>query len=165
MGRIEIFRLELTDDASGAQMTLAGGRELSGEHYLSFDEFVLQLIPQEALAFAVGVLRLTMRKRQVKPKHGPVWCRQCGDGIGPAFRVELGLTDEALVYVEASGTKICCGAGQGDVLQAVLSNLREDILMVNMTPPGSHDDMRWGIAAGLRDPDLALPKWADDSKW
>jgi hypothetical protein len=165
MGRIEIFRLELTDNTSDARMTLAGGRELGGEHYIGFDEFILQLIPQEASAFAMGVLRLTLRKRQPKPKPGPAWRRQCGDGIGPAFRVGLGLTDEGRVYVEVAATRVVCDDARGDVLLAVLSNLRADILAVNAMPEGA-DDMTWGIAAGLRgDPDLALPRWADDSKW
>jgi hypothetical protein len=165
MGQVQIFKIELTDRASDARLTLAAGRELGGDHFISFDEFVLPLFSEQASAFAMAVLRLVYRRRQSTPKPGALWRRTVGDSVSPAFRVELGLTDEAHVYVEAAGTKIICDDGQGDVLQAVLERFREDILAVNTMPEGSDDSMRWGIAAGLRDPDLALPRWADDTKW
>jgi hypothetical protein len=106
MGQVQIFKIELTDYASGAHLTLAAGRELGGDFFISFGEFLLPLFPEQASAFAMAVLRLVYRRRHSTPKPGALWRRVVGDSVSPAFRVELGLTDEAHVYVEAAGAKI-----------------------------------------------------------
>jgi hypothetical protein len=164
MGQVQIFKIELTDHASGAHLTLAAGRELGGDFYIDFGEFLLPLFPEQASAFAMAVLRLVWRRRQAAPKPGAVWRRTVGDGVGPGFRVELGLTEEGALYVEAAGAKIVCDDGQGDVLLAVLERFRDDIIGVTMVPEGSAD-IGWGIAPGLRGPGLGFPDWADDTKW
>jgi hypothetical protein len=160
MGRVEIFRIELTDrDASGTRLTLAGGRELGGDHFIDFGEFLLPLFPEQASAFAFAVMRLAWRRRQATPKPGVIWRRTVGDGVGPGFRVELGLTDEGRVYIEAAGTKVVCDDARGDVLVAVLERFRDDVNSVAASGPGVGGDMNFGVAQGLRG------RWADDTKW
>jgi hypothetical protein len=161
MAKIQIFKIELVDRASGAHLTLAAGRELDGDHFLDFGDFVLPLFPEQAAAFARAVTRLAWRRQQATPKPGSVWRRTVGDGVGPGFRLELGLTDEGRVYVEAAGTKIVTDEGQGDVLFAVLGQLAEDVSSISAASEQPHHlDMPPGSRSGF-----PLPRWADDTKW
>jgi hypothetical protein len=162
IGRVEIFRIELADHASGARLTLAAGRELRGDFYIDFGEFLLPLFPEQASAFAFAVLRLAWRRRH-STKPGAIWKRLVGDGVGAGFKVEFGLTDEGRCYAEVGSTKIVCDDGQSGLLLAVLEHFRDDILAVNAVPRAGAGDMQWGIAPGLRGP--GLPRWADDEKW
>lgn len=162
MGKVQVFKIELTDHASGAHLTLAAGRELAGDFFLDFGEFVLPLFPEQASAFARAVSRLAWRRQRPTPKPGAVWKRIVGDGVGLGFRVELGLTDEARVYVEAAGTKIVCDDGQGDLVFAVLERFADDIASVQQQAGDEphHLDMAPGLRSGF-----GLPRWADDDQW
>jgi hypothetical protein len=86
-GSIQIFRFELTDRASGAHLTLAGGREFDGYFYLEFGDFTLRLHPDQAARFGRAVRRLAWRRRAKTP--GPVWSREVGDDAGLSIKVEL----------------------------------------------------------------------------
>jgi hypothetical protein len=161
MGRVQIFKIELTDQASGARLPLAGGRELDGDFYIDFGDFLLPLFPEQASAFARGVERLAWRRQRATPKPGPVWRRTVGDGVSAGFRVEVGLTDEGRVYVEAAGTKIVCDDGQGDLVLAVLQRFAEDVASIQQGDQSYQLD----LTEGQRGPGLELPRWADDTKW
>jgi hypothetical protein len=159
MGKVQIFKVELTDNASGAHLTLAAGRELDGDFYLDFGDFVLPLFPEQAAAFARAVVRLRWRRNQATPKPGSVWRRTVGDGVGPGFRVELGL-DEGHLYVEIAGTKIVCDDAQGDLLLAVLERFADDVASVQQADTEPHHlDTAPGHSG------FGLPRWADDTKW
>jgi hypothetical protein len=165
MGRVQIFKIELTDHASGARLPLAAGRELDGDFYIDFGEFVLPLFPEQAAAFVRGVERLAWRRQRATPKPGSVWRRTVGDGVSAGFRVELGLTDEGRSYVEAAGTKIVCDDGQGDLLLAVLQRFADDVNTVAANVSSASEMPDFGVAPGLRGLGLDLPDWADDTKW
>jgi hypothetical protein len=162
MGKVQIFKIELTDQASGARLTLAAGRELDGDFFLDFGEFVLPLFPEQASAFARAVSRLAWRRQQATPKPGSVWRRTVGDGVSAGFRVEICLTDEAKCYVEVGSAKLCLDAGQGDLLLAVLQRFAEDIGSVQQQAGDEphHLDMAPGQRSGF-----GLPRWADDDRW
>lgn len=166
MGRVQIFKVELTDRASGARLSLAAGRELEGDFFLDFGEFVLPLFQEQAAAFARAVARLAWRRQRPTPKPGAVWKRIVGDGVSAGFRVELGLTDEARVYIEAAGVKVVCDDGQGDLVFAVLERFADDIIAVSAHGASQQSD-QLDMTQGQRgpDPDLALPRWADDDQW
>jgi hypothetical protein len=162
MGKVQIFKVELRDHASGASLTLAAGRELNGDHFLDLGEFVLPLFQEQAEAFARAVARLAWRRQRATPRPGAVWKRLVGDGVGPPSRLEVGITDEGRLYVEAAGVKIVCDDGQGDLLLAVLERFAEDVASVQQqadTEP-HHLDMAPGLRSGF-----GLPRWADDTKW
>jgi hypothetical protein len=165
MGRVQIFKIELTDRASGAHLTLAAGRELDGDFFLDFGEFVLPLFPEQASAFARAVTRLAWHRQRATPKPGAVWKRIVGDGVGAGFKVEFGLTDEGRCYAEAAGTKIVCDDGQGDLVLAVLQRFAEDVNTVAANVSSASEMPDFGVARGLRGPGLDLPDWADDEKW
>jgi hypothetical protein len=161
MAKIQIFKIELTDHASGARLTLAAGRDLDGNFYLDFvGNFILPLLQEQAAAFARAVARMRWRRNQATPKPGYVWRRTVGDGVSAGFRLEFGLTDEGRVYVETAGTKIVCDDAQGDLLLAVLENFAED---VNVVLAGGAQQFYHNLAPGLAGPGW-IPDWADD-KW
>jgi hypothetical protein len=163
MAKIQIFKIELTDHASGAHLTLAAGRELEGYHYLDFvGDFLLQLFPEQVAGLGRAVFLLNWRRQRTTRKVGAVWRRNLGDGVNAGFRLELGLTEEGRVYLEAGSTKICCDEAQGDLLIAVLQNFVDDAATLHAaaSPQQPHN-----LAPRLRVPGLELPDWADDSKW
>jgi hypothetical protein len=163
MGRVQIFKIELTDHASGTHLTLAAGRELDGYFYLDFVDFVLQLLPEQVAGLGRAVFMLSWRRQRQSPKVGAIWRRNLGDGVNAGFRLELGLTEEGRVYLEAGSTKICCDEGQGDLLISVLERFvaDADALYAAASPQPS----QLNLVPGLRGPGLELPDWADDSKW
>jgi hypothetical protein len=163
MGKVQIFKIELRDQASGACLTLAAGRELGGLFFLDFVDFVLQLLPEQVEGLSRAVFLLSWRRQRATPKVGAVWRRNLGDGVNAGFRLELGLTDEGQVYLEAGSTKICCDEAQGDLLIAVLERFvaDADALYAATSPQPS----QLNLVPGLRGPGLELPDWADDSKW
>jgi hypothetical protein len=161
MGRVQIFKIELTDHASGARLPLAAGRELDGDFYIDFGDFVLPLFPEQAAAFARAVERLIWRQQRAAPKPGSVWRRTVGDGVSAGFRVELGLTDEGRVYVEAAGTKIVCDDWHCDLVLAVLQRFAEDVASIQQ----GEQPCQLNMTEGQSGPGLELPRWADDTKW
>jgi hypothetical protein len=161
MGRVQIFRIELTDRASGAHLTLAAGRELAGDFFLDFGDFVLPLFPEQASAFARAVSRLAWRRQRAAPKPGSAWKRIVGDGVGAGFKVEFGLTDEGRCYAEVGSTKIVCDDGQGDLLRAVLERFAEDVASVQQAGGSAMPEPDFGVARGMREAlDRRLPPWA-----
>ena len=127
---------------------------------MDFGTFLLPLVQEQAAAFARAVARMRWRRNQATPKPGYVWRRTVGDGVGPGFRVELGLTDEGRVYVETAGTKIVCDDAQGDLLLAGLERFAEDIASVQQTNTEPHHLDMIGLRSGF-----GIPRWADDTKW
>jgi hypothetical protein len=136
MGKIEIFKVDLVDHASGARLPFSGGRELNGYFFLDFTSFYLPLFLEQAAALARAVDRLAWRLQRTTPKAGPVWRRNLGSGAGDSFRLEFGLTDERRIYVEAGALKVHCDDAQSDVLLAVLSRYAADIRFVAARSPG-----------------------------
>jgi hypothetical protein len=160
MGRVQIFRIELRDHASGASLTLAGGRELEGYHYLDFvGDFLLQLFPEQVASLGRAVFLLSWRRQRTTPKVGAVWRRNLGDGVNAGFRLELGLTEEGKVYLEAGSTKICCDEGQGDLLIAVLERFAEDASATGQAQEALATPVQLDLMPGLRN---MPPRWMRD---
>jgi hypothetical protein len=135
MGNIRTFSIELTDRASGARLTLAGGREFAPAcFFLDFGDITLRLHPDQADRFAWAIKRLSWRRRDKaagrEPKAGPVWTRQLGDGAGLNIAVQFGTADEGLFSVQVGSTKVVCDEAQSDVFTAVLSNFADDIYAI-----------------------------------
>jgi hypothetical protein len=103
--------------------------------------------------------RVAVAKNQPM-KAGPVFKR-----TWPSFTVEIGITSSGdTVYVQVGELRADLDDGQIAILTAVLDQLAADVSTLYRATAGA-DDMRWGIASGLRGPGLELPRWADDSKW
>ena len=155
-GNMRLFQIELTDRASGAQITLAGGRWFDeNSYYLEFDDFSMQLWPDEAERFA-WVARYLLRRRQLQ-KPGECWSRELGDGAGLKTKLQFGVTENNLVYVEAN-VRVECDEGLSDTLVAVLANFAADIREVSRAsqpPPAPYSAL-----------DLYTPKWPSHrSRW
>jgi hypothetical protein len=148
-GSMRLFQIELTD-FSGAQITLAGGRQFDENcYYLEFADFSMQLWPDEAERFA-RVARYLLRRRQLK-KPGVCWTRELGDGAGLKTKLQFGVSENHLVYVEAGNVKVECSDGLSDTLIAVLSNFAADVGEVSrasqpppaLYAPGMHYKSKW----------------------
>ena len=183
MGRIQIFKLPLSDRHSNACLQLIGGREFEREEfYLGFGELVLSLPLDQAENFASSVRRLAARLRASSPTAGAVYRRQVGDGVKPGLKLEFGVTEDGCIYVEVGSTKIHCDAAQSDQLISALSSFAADVSFVASCSP--HAPRRSGLAQGPPGPtecnvipglrgialprwadEIALPRWADDSRW
>ena len=148
-GNMRLFQIELTD-VSGAHLALVGGRLFDQNcYYLEFADFSMQLWPDEAERFA-RVARYLLRRRQLK-KPGECWTRELGDGAGLTTKLQFGVTENNLVYVEAGNVRVECDEGLSDALVAVLSNFAVDIGEVSRSAapppqryaPGPHYKSRW----------------------
>jgi hypothetical protein len=70
MAGVQIFRVELVDRASGAHLTLAGGRDFASGFYLELADLVLHLDPDQASRFAMAARRLIRRQRKSRAEAG-----------------------------------------------------------------------------------------------
>jgi hypothetical protein len=149
-GNVRLFQIELTDRASGAQITLAGGRQFDENcYYLEFSDFTMQLWADETERFA-AIARYVLRRRQLK-KPGECWTRELGNGADLKTKLQFGVTENNLAYVEVKNVRVECDEGLSDTLVAVLSNFAVDIGEVSRSAaplprpyaPGRYYRSRW----------------------
>jgi hypothetical protein len=150
LGNMRLFQIELTDQTSGAQITLAGGRQFDENcYFLEFSDFTMQLWADEAERFA-AVARYLLRRRLLK-KPGECWTRELGNGAGLTTKLQFGVTENNLAYVEVGNVRVECAEGLSDTLVAVLSNFAVDVGEVSRS------------AAPM--PQLYAPGWNYRSRW
>jgi hypothetical protein len=166
MGSVSIFSLEFSGTV------FACSRDFTGGYRLQVGDYVVMMMPGEAATLARGGAHIRIRAQIAsrfdrEMKAGATYRRDVLAVDGRAARLEIGVSDGGDVVFGSGGSRMTLTDTQAQLLLAVLDTLAADVSTIYRATAPAHDDMRWGIAAGLRgpDPDLALPHWADDEKW
>jgi hypothetical protein len=164
MGTISIFSLEFSG------LRFACSRDFTGAYSLQAGDFTVTMPPDGAGALAEGGGRIRMRAQVASQlrremKAGATFRRDMLAVDGRTAHVELGVSDAGdSVYIEIGTARMALTDAQAAVLLAVLDQLGRDVTALYRATDGP-DDMRMGVAPGLRGPGLDLPRWADDSQW
>jgi hypothetical protein len=161
MGTISIFNLNF----SGTMF--ACSRTFDGAYRLQAGDFTISLTPDGAGALAQGGARIRLRAQTAshfgrEMRAGATFRRDLLAVDGRVAHVEFGIADTGDVYIEIGNARLTFTDVQAQLLLAVLDQLGRDVSSLYRAT-AAPDDMQWGIAPGLRGPDL--PRWADDEKW
>jgi hypothetical protein len=163
MGSIQIFSLEF----SGLKFACA--RDFTGVYHFTVGDHAVSLVPDAARFLATGGENIRIRARVASQLHrdmkpGAAFRRTLQAVGGPTVHLEFGVVDASDgLYIEIGATRVALTDAQGQLLLAVLGQLGDDVSSVYRAT-AVPDDMRWGVAPGLRGPGLELPDWADDTK-
>jgi hypothetical protein len=166
MGSVSIFNLNFSGTV------FACSRDFAGAYRLQIGDYVVTMTPGEAAALARGGTFIQIKMgiarrfdRDLRP--GVAYRRDLLAVNGRVARLEIGVSDSGYIYLGGGSERMALTDGQADMLLAVLNTLAADAGALYRAMAPTHDGMQWGVAAGLReaDPDLALPRWADDDQW
>jgi hypothetical protein len=163
MGTISLFNLEF----SGLKFACA--RDFIGAYHFKIGDHAVSLAPDAARFLAAGGEQIRIRAKVAWQLHrdmrpGAAFRRTLQAVDGSTVHLEFGIVDESDgLYIEIGTTRMALTDAQGELLLAVLGQLDQDIsTLYRARATAGPDEMRWGIAPGLRG--WRWP-WEQDPSW
>jgi hypothetical protein len=156
MTTVSIFAVKL------GRMVLVCERTSVNEYVLVVQGSRHSMPFDSASALGGAVDRIKWRAKKAvdgKMKPGPIFGIQL-----PDTKIMIGVTDDGCnLYAEVGGEYARLDEQESEALMVALGRLRRDVNDVDQA--SNPRPTQLSVGESMRDPELALPAWADDTLW